>query len=290
MMRFTSMLTLLMIWGCATELNITLPYEGKQLVLYCILSPDKVASAQIDRTYPPTGDVLYEPPIKTAVIEILENDKVVETLKYTSGNAYESPRRFRPVAGRSYKIRASASGFPTVESDAETIPLSPQIVGSSVEKTNNNRISVEIKDYPNQTNQYSIQIAGTYEGKQVAINVLNLSRPDAISDNCGFRGNLNSFYYRDVCFDGTTLKTSYNSNLFGTVQVPDLNGRYISKNPDQIQIIVRNVSATYFNYYKFYPPEDIELAFKQPSSRLYNLKGGYGLFAVYNEKVVVYLN
>jgi hypothetical protein len=289
MIRYITIVSFLILGSCTTELNVELPFEGKKLVLWCVLSPDRVVSARVDHTYPPTGEFLYDAPITNANVELIENDKIIETLKYASDGIYLSAKQYKPVAGRSYKIRAKASGFPELESDIETIPLLPQVVSSGFEKQKNNQITVEIQDYKNQANQYSIQIIGTYGGKGVSINVTNLSRPDAISDNCGFRGNLNSFYYQDICFDGSTLKTNYSANLFGTVQEL-INGKLENKECDQIQILVKNISNSYFNFYKTIPPEDIDLAFKQPISKLYNLKGGYGLFASYNQRTLYYMN
>lgn len=260
-------------------------------MVWCILSPDKAVSARIDRTYPPTGELLYDAPITNATIELIENDKVIETLKYASDGIYTSPKQYKPIAGHGYKIRARANGFPDVESDLEIVPLFLQVTGSSFTKKENNRITIDLQDYKGQTNQYNIQITGTYTGKPVDISVENLSRPDEINDNCGFRGAApNTFFYPDVCFDGTVLKTSYSANLFGTVQALNSDGKFENKECDQVQLLVRNVSASYFNFYKTTPPEDIDLAFKQPISKLYNLKGGYGLFASYNQRTINFLN
>lgn len=291
MIRLISLIFFLVFWGCTTPLDVDLPFEGKKLVVWCILSPDKIISARVDRTYPPTGELLYDAPITNAIIELIENDKVIETLKYVSDGVYTSPRQYKPIAGHGYKIRARASGFPDVESDMEMVPLSPQVTGSSFIKKENNRITIDLQDYKGQINQYSIQITGTYTGKAVSISVENLSRPDAINDNCGFRGTTsNTFFYQDVCFDGALLKTTYSAKLFGTVQVLNSEGKFENKECDQIQIFIRNVSASYFNFYKTTPPEDIDLAFKQPISKLYNLKGGYGLLASYNQRTINYLN
>lgn len=290
MTRLLSSVFFLLLWGCTTPLDVVLPFEGKKLVVWCILSPDKTVSVRIDRTYPPTGELLYEASITNATIELIENDKVIETLKYASEGVYISPKQYKPIAGHGYKIRARANGFPDVESDLEIVPLSPQVTGSSFTKKEINRITIGLQDYKDQINQYSIQIMGTYKGKPVNINAENLSRPDDINDNCGFRGNLNTFFYQDVCFDGTILKTSYAANLFGTVQVLNSEGKFENKECDQVQLLVRNVSASYFNFYKTTPPEDIDLAFKQPISKLYNLKGGYGLFAAYHQQTISFLN
>lgn len=292
MTKLSFLLLLLLLGGCTTNIDISLPYEGKKLVLYCLLSPDRIVSARLDQTYPPTGKFLFVPPIGNATVQLLENQQVIETLAHAGDGMYVSAKKYQPVANRNYQIKVSAAGFPDLESDTETIPLPPQVVSSSFEKPSEYRLSVEIQDYKNQIDQYSIQITGTYTGKVIAINTSNLSRPDGISDNCGFRGNSNSFYYRDVCFEGKTLKTSYSSTLFGTVQglSSEESRKLGNKQADQAQIRVRNVSNAYFEYYKFYPPEDIDLAFKQPASRVYNLKGGYGLFASYNEQVVLFEN
>ena len=274
--------------GCSQNIDITLPYEGKKLVMLCILSPDRVLSAQIDQTYPPTGNIIFKT-VSNAVIEVYENDKLIELLTHTKNGIYESAKRLRPKIGYTYKIKARATGFPDLESDGAMIPLTPQVKNATFTRINGNILSLKIEDYPNQENQYSIQVLGTYQGNRVATNASNLSRPDGISDNCGFRGNQNNFYYRDVCFDGNVLEASYSTTLYGTVQIVNSKGNYENKDCDQVFLIIRNVGKAYFDYYKFYPPEDIELAFREPVSRFYNLKGGYGLFSVYTEVSIPFL-
>lgn len=280
----------LLIGACSTELAIPLPFEGERLVIRAIFSAGDTVTVSVDHTYPPTGEYRFSEGVTNATIYLYEGTRRVDTLRRVTKNKYQADPGIRPVPGQTYWLRVEAPGYPTVESQPETIPAYPDIAGATLDKKDRYTLSVTVQDTPNTRNQYEIRLIGYYQRWETGINADNLSRPDAIDDNCGFRGNRNAFFYRDLCFENRSLTTRYGSDLTGTPQfeADSLRGT-IKGNPvaERLVVRVRSVSEGYLNYYAYRSAEDIEQAFAQPASRYTNLKGGYGIVLAYAEKSVV---
>ena len=276
-------------WSCSRELAVPLPFEGPRLVILAVLSAGESITVTVDHTYPPTGETLFSAGVTNAKILLYENNLLVDTLRLLVKNQYVTKSTIRPAIGKIYRIKVEAPGYPSVESNEEMVPDFPVTRNVNVEKKDKYTLSVTIQDTPNARNQYEIRFISYYKKWETAVNLDNLSRPDAITDNCGFRGNQNAFYYRDLCFDNSSLTTNYGSSLEGTPRFEvDSLYRTIKGNPlaERVVVRVRSVSESYLKYYQYQSSQDIEQAFQQPASRFTNLKGGYGIMLLYAEKSV----
>ncbi|MBO0948623.1 DUF4249 domain-containing protein [Fibrella forsythiae] len=285
-----------LLFSCSRDLGIELPHEGNRLVIMAVLSADDSVKVLMDHTYPPTGEQLFDEGVTNARVLLYENDRLLDTLQRITKNRYAAKGTIRPVIGKAYRVRVEAPGYPPVESQPETIPPFPDLKTAVIEKKGGEyEVTVAIQDAPAVINQYELRLVSYYKEWETAINLRNLLRPDDVSDNCSFRGNLNTFYYRDICFENGLLTTRYGSSLRGTPQgrppiPPDslfIKGNEANPVADRAIVRLRTVNESYLNYYRYSPFADISQAFVIPTSRYSNVVGGYGIVLSYAERVVV---
>lgn len=286
------LLLLVAVVSCRTDPSIELPFEGSRFVVKALLSPDRPFSARVDHTYPPTGDILFDTTFSNATVVIYENNQLVDTLQYKHNNTYESRRGLKPRAGFSYRLQLTAPGFPDAESQDEIVPSVPTIGKVVLDKIDDYVVSLDLQNTTGQPNQYNIRLTGLYKGRRVELFVEDLLRPDGIVDNCGFRRDNETFFYRDACAVNRQLSIQFSSSLNGIVTDFFYQSGYEYEDPtrqsDQAHLQIRNVTNSYWNYYRTLPnDEGIEQAFLQPTTRYSNVKGGYGIVSAYNERIIL---
>jgi Domain of unknown function (DUF4249) len=108
--------------GCEQVIEVDLPPHIPQLVISCLFSPDSTMLALATASKP--LQALGEPgPVLNANIVVDENGTPWDTLRFLPGVElpyYQSQRK--PVAGRTYRVRASAPGYSDVQGE-DRIPL-----------------------------------------------------------------------------------------------------------------------------------------------------------------------
>lgn len=281
---------LVMLVSCHTDPGIDLPFEGSRIVVKMLLSPDHPFSVRLDHTYPPTGESLFDTTFSDATVVVYENNQLIDTLRYTQTNNYESERNLKPRAGATYRLRITAPGYPDAESRDEVVPPAPDVAKATLDKPDSYVVRLVLQNRTSESRRYNLQLTGLYKGKGVQLFVEDLVRPDGIVDNCGFRRDNETFFYRDACALNQQLSIQFRSTLTGNV--PDLSDPikfyYPVHQSDQVRVRIRSVTNSYWDYYRTLPnTEGFEQAFLQPATRSGNIQGGYGIVAAYNEQVVL---
>jgi hypothetical protein len=292
---------ILLFFSCEKGLDIDLPYDGDKLVIWGLLSPDRVVSIQLNKTYPPTGKSLFIDGIANATVTLYENDVLVQQLVHKGSGVYSSPTNFKPKSGKTYAIKATASGFPALSTLPETIP-SPffisrlevgQLFDSPVSSsTKALPISITWTDVANQENFYSI-LPQSYIGTQRFGGSFDIDTPSEL-DVCGFSFEPSVYNLSDKCFPNGTYTKKIGVNFsYASVTDKPLNDpliKNLTQTVDRIYILFRHVSKNYYQYmYSGNQPEIVLLAFASGYPRHTNVVGGYGLLASYNEQKITAL-
>jgi hypothetical protein len=302
MQPFKIMLKVLLvaiIAGCQKDLGVELPYEGKRLVVFGLISADSIVSVKVDGTGPPTGVFLYADSVADASVELFEDGVFLETLKYTGKGIYRSPNNFKPVTGKGYSIKVTAPGFPPAETSSEIIPsrvqLEEYILGDTIPSIftgeTARRVTFTFIDDAQESDFYNAIIIGQYKGNYTYLNTFVADRPyEASEDICGFPSEGSQYVLQDVCFNGQPFTFSLGVAMVGSVQ--EVKG--IDKRPgeqvecDQIFLRLRKITKTYRDYLRVagIENEGFLSAFTIPIREYTNIKGGYGVWAAYSEDVV----
>ena len=287
--------------SCEKELNIDLPFEGSRLVIYCLMNPDSAWSVKVGKTIPATGDHALDWGIETARVVVLEDGIAIDTLQHTGQGRYRSASAKGPRFNHDYQLNVQATNFPTAETLSEHLPdpvtvdkfrfdesvSSPFGSGKKAKK-----LLLTLRDDQQRINKYSVQVSGYYKGIYNALSIFGINRPDDVEDLCGFRTTENTFVLKDDCFNQGLFTVQLGVELTGFVQAELQEPGNLSNTRDADQIVCRvlSLSDSYYRYLKsYYQPEGFETIFNQPQNVYSNVKGGYGILAAYQQKVVIIL-
>jgi hypothetical protein len=294
--------TALLLGGCQKELGYDLPYAGDRLVIHGFLSPDRVVSVNVGKSYPPTGDHLFTGGISDATVSLYEDEAFVENLVHAGEGNYVSARGYHPVVGKAYSVKVTADGFPPAETLPEIIPapvaadaftFRDTVISPLNEQYPALRLSFQFTDTPGQVNYYLSNVVAYYRGEVLGVNVFDLDRAMGVEDMCVYYDGTN-FLVRDLCFPDQSFTLNLGVETRGSVQrrglvMPLDSIRKHGGNPsfDRAELYLSSITRNHYEYLKTsYQPEGIDLAFNGPRPQHSNVKGGYGILAAYNRHVL----
>ncbi len=292
----------LLLGGCQKELGYDLPYAGDRLVIHGFLSPDRVVSVNIGKSYPPTGDQPFTGGITNASVALFEDDVFLENLLHTEEGNYVSAGKYRPQVGKAYHIEVTAEGFPPAETLPETIPalvrvdsftFRDTIISPLNEDVPALRLSFNFTDTPGQANYYRPEVVVYYQDAELGVNVFDLDRAMGVEDMCAYYDGIH-FLVRDLCFTDQAFTLNLGVETRGSVQRDEATVsidslRKYGMNPrfDRAELYLSSITRNHYEYLKTsYQPEGIELAFNGPRPQHSNVRGGYGILAAYNRQVI----
>lgn len=210
--------------SCQKELNIELPFEGQKLVVESFLSPDEIITLKLNKTYPVTGKNVVIVGIINAKVDLYENNKLLETLKYQNKGRYFSENNTKPKIGYSYHFKIKSEGFTDVESIPETIPaelMNYQVIfdesfQSLYTNGESKKLQILINDIKEEDNFYSIKVKGEYRNRVVGVSWFRLGQIEDLGNFCGF--SRNDDFISDDCFKNNKITLNYAVGLNGTLR------------------------------------------------------------------------
>lgn len=124
-LNYLALLPLLFLLSCEQIIPIDLPEQAPVLVVNATFTPDSVWQARV--TSSQSIQVQDEPKAVTnAMVLILEDGAVIDTLAHVADDLYTSASGLKPLAGRTYTLRATAPGFAeTTGSDIAPVAVVP---------------------------------------------------------------------------------------------------------------------------------------------------------------------
>lgn len=277
--RQWSIILLFMLVACETVVEIDLPVHTPQLVANAFFHPDGLWDVTLTSSRDPLdrSEVDF---VEDALVNILENDQVIATLPYTGEGRYRTTSP-RPIAGRTYTLRAAAPGFATV-SASDAVPrevainrVETAIVGSGFDAEM--IVDIFFQDPPGERNYYHIMVIGNdnYGGRNPAYfesNDLILENADDFDiEDSRFGGD--EALFQDAVFAGSEyrLRISLNNLQF-----------YHS-----FQIYFSNISEAFYRYQRSALLQDRvdDNPFAEPVLVFDNIENGFGIFAAYNRTI-----
>lgn len=277
------LLVVLLFSACEQVIEIDLPEHTPQLVVNSTFSPDSLIYAEVSASKH-LQDTAYLHSVNNARLVVYENGLPWDTLAFVprtglAGPHYRSTRY--PVAGRTYRVRASAPGFADVEGE-DRIPMPVPLLsidrrdsvpGNSSEETYT-ELSVTFDDPAGEGDTYVIGIyfQDSVETDPGQFGYFNFPISSESSDpNLEYDFNSNTFTFADKTFDGrqTTIKIRVTEGqIFG----------------GKIYVILGTVSDHYFRYQRTMASY-LETAFNpfaEPVIVHSNMTPKMGIFAGYS--------
>lgn len=267
--------------------DVDVPEHQPKLVLYSTLEPESAFIASISNS---VGILSSDNPevIDNAQVEIYREDELLTTLQNNGGGFYfsESEDIF-PEVGVNYTIKASATGFETVESTTQVIaPISISLAQVTDSSFFNNELDgvevaevlIQFKDDINAENFYGLQLFSV-QGEFFQQIDFGASDP-SIGGNGGggFFADESSFNYNggvlfdDVIFNGTTKSLRVYVDTY-----------YLEGN-QELYVNLRHLSKDYYLHEQSsrLQNETGENPFGSPAFVYSNITNGFGMFGSTN--------
>jgi Domain of unknown function (DUF4249) len=271
-----STLLALIVMGCKPSTDeIELPVELDKMVLNGFFSPAEPFSLSVVSLQYPLSSVPNEP-IKTAVIELLEEGILVETLQYDDRQKrYISPKNFIPAEGKRYAVKASAPGYQTAQSEPDRVLPLPdfrriRLVDTVINDIKTARIEL-VNTNPLQP--YLTEFAflpGTISGQRYTF---KLQGDFTCLNQEGYSGvgmNIKSL----LCKSTPMLILFFDGQSYDPVALKT----------KAVMVSVGFASKAFYDYHTTYQSQALSggSIFSSPSSITSNVRGGYGLVAAHS--------
>jgi hypothetical protein len=273
---------------------LDIPFEGNKIVAYSFLCPSKPISVQVTQLEMIKGRPDTSVWLKTAIVKVFENKVFLQKLEYGSAGFYTSTNQYRPKKGNWYHFEITAPDFPSVVSEADSIPSYPV-------KFKKIAVTDSISIY---YGSVAGNLAITFDASKVQASFYGCSfksfnmlrsiteRPILERAYNGFGGLPCEFadmpysldlgiVFSNKCFQGDNQKVN-----FGYSSVFNDNG--ISVKTDSLHVLFHTLTPNTFKFaqslYLHYASRDLQSV---PSTVFSNVKGGYGFIGCYNTDTIV---
>ncbi|HEX8530685.1 MAG TPA: DUF4249 domain-containing protein, partial [Cytophagales bacterium] len=294
-MRKTGYLVLLgLAAGCERNVSVDLPKEPARLVVNALFTPDSVVRVQVSRSL----SVLERPRlsgVEEAEVKLYEEGREVGVLRPDSLRKFVYQSNGKPVqAGKNYAVVVSAPHYEPVTAE-NVVPLPVPIRNIAVNQAAGldlnggvyNVLRVTLGDPPGEENYYAVRVkviayetrtnpqTGTTDTLRRET-FCNLFAEPTVS---GLRSD-QQLLFSDESFDGRTAELlAYFYPLRGA-------GR------PEYRILLLSVSKAYYEYHRRLPDhlntQSFEVVGGEPVPMPGNITKGYGIFAGYSVREVVY--
>ncbi len=124
-LRYLGLLLLVFALGCDQIIELDLPEQVPVLVVNSLFTPDSTWAVSVTKSQ---SIQVNDPPttVTNAVVLIMENGAVIDSLVLSPQAVYVSPTGGKPVAGHVYTVKASAPGYAdAIGTDLAPIPVVP---------------------------------------------------------------------------------------------------------------------------------------------------------------------
>jgi hypothetical protein len=283
-------IVLLVFVSCESNLDLEIPYTKNQFVLYSELTPNKPVSIKIDRTYPATGNVIFDNSfLKNTIVEFYENNIKVEILKQNgTTNFFQTSTGLRPVEGKEYYFIVKADGFEEAKSRSVKIPS--KIIIDAVKLSEENVISslnpkipakrLQLEFNRNDKEYFITEISSYFQSYPISINVIPSKVPAEFGNPCVYQFASYLQVYNSKCYNQSRNVLDYTIELEGGVGEPIYGNRKITN----LQVKMSNVEDFYLEFYKNYTvSEGIFRALEPIRPTVTNIVNGYGAVLAKNE-------
>lgn len=280
----------LLMASCEKDISVDVPQQSARLVLNSVNVLGEQIRVRLGHTVPILNyNGGTEPNIPDALVLLYENDELADTLAY-SPDEHEYISTITSKPGRAYKVKAAASGFPSVEASTEapvtvTLGLGYE-PNAGTDRFNNrmDRLEATFTDIPGDvTDYYRLRIIKAGLNFQYfAGGCIESSDPDienlldeTIGDVLCYSGE--GIFCNDRNFNGQSKMISLLVNHKELQSVADSNG-----NNSYIMVWLDHISEPYYRYLKTtaYLIHNNSNPFAEPTNASTNISNGYGIFTI----------
>lgn len=269
------LLSLLLLAGCETVVELDLPDHDPKLVVNSVFNPDSLFTVDLSSSQSVFTDNPYVP-VTDATVQVYQGGQLLFDFQHKGDGLYQADTK--PEALQHYELRVSAPSHTPVkaESHVPAAALLRDLKASRVPATNVRDagilLSFTFGDDPNRENYYYVQaftpaispIDGEAYNRAISIQFIN-----PIKDEFNME---NRWFFSDKLFNGQQLPLE----LF-----------LESSQPEERHVQVAHITKEYYDYVRTLSKQSYRDNFGvTPIPVSSNIRGGMGLFAGYNSVTV----
>lgn len=292
-----------LLFSCSKEIDFKNNIIENKLVLNGLLCPDSLISVHLSRTNTILSDEILV--IENATVSLYCNGKYLETLPYFNNGIYKSKTVF-PQPDSVYTITAEAEGYPAI-SATDTVPRSTRIIYGTHSSGNT------YDEYGDPHHDYEITISDPPVKNFYELYFIIQSSPNIYFDKYIIDFQIYpviadpvlrsdseldywvfTYVFTDNFFNGTNylMKNKFLSAAVGG----EFANQFVPTDSEDKYAILRTTSLAYYNYRKSWVrhsnnqqignrvEEPLFMTLVGDPKPMYsNVKGGYGIFAAYNQ-------
>jgi hypothetical protein len=271
--------------GCETVVDVPLPDHDSQLVVNDLFTTDSLWRVSVTRSRGIKEARGGFPPVTNATVELLEGDRVIDTLaldeRAGSKPFYRSTDRERPQPATEYTLRVSAPGFETAEATGRAPAPVPFGVSRDGMPGPGPQFELVITDTEGRGNYYAlflyekIFVDGQFIGtRQLTFRSSSPLLKENVQENLDERTTetYRSALFSDATFRGETRAVSFQLHRFGD---------YSSTEESRPFVVLASLSEASYEYQRTAALADDtqENPFAEPVQVHSNVRGGLGIFA-----------
>jgi hypothetical protein len=284
--------------SCERETQIDIPRQDPKLVAESRQGQGDRPEARISRTrsttdpMPPYG--ASDPNIvKNAIVLLYENDVFRDTLKYdVAEEKYKAPTA-TVAAGKTYKLVATAPGFPAAEAISITPALVPINSYTLTHDARNDRdgnpqdeLKIVFNDNGGTEDFYLVRLKAGYGGYLYCVNTNDKDVEKLVYDDPLYPEEClpsDRLLIADANFNGTT------KTLIFFVSAHSLDPQVTSSGTSRATVELLHINKDYYRYIKSLNSYEnaTDNPFAEPVNLYSNVKNGYGLFTTFARDVRV---
>jgi len=296
-------------FSCTKEVVIDIPQEKPKIVVYSTIVPFTIPIPK------PLGIKLQSSlhtfdnspsNINDAHVLYFENDILKDTLEYNESlNKYNFANSISdyPIAGNTYSLKIQKAGYETISATTK-IPSKVTITDTAIipiayiDETDNcfSEISLTFTDPADEINFYEIAVSVPAFNYDSTKDFYELSSYDNIITSESYYPSLIRFdvdkpkylLFNDKSINGK----EYTLRVYYSPPQREEDERYIANH--YITVHLRNVTADYYKFktsmiqHLYNNEEDILYGMGEPINIISNINNGYGLFAGFNNDIVMF--
>lgn len=284
---FTIILSSLFFCACQKEVPLDAEEIEPRIVVNCIFSAGDTIYAHLSES----RNVLYDyelPNLATADLKLYDNNGTLLGNFTHQTEGYYALNNYVPVAGQSYKIVASATGFETVEAETNTPAIISVNAIDTLRKGNEMTYAIKFSDDPSVVNYYAVVIeqisivddgfGGYYTYSDYYFETSEIFTQNGNTDVDGVKyGSI--FLFSDATFSGGECVFDASTYIYEE-----------STDSNIVVVSLLSLSEDYFKYklsYDKYQQTEGD-PFAQPVQVYSNVKNGFGIFggnSVYSDSL-----
>jgi hypothetical protein len=280
--------------SCEKELDIQIPYEGDEYVIYGELPLAEPVSIYVTKTSAVNGVLDFEVALEDLTVLLYENEMVIDTLELTEHNYFRSDYRIKTKLGNQYHIdifnkantliAATQSQTPSKLLENISFTVKPESIKSSNVGIDARELFISIKDEDAADNFYSFNMRAYSSGKRSSITTFVIGKNPDIKDNCGFFFR-EGYTFTDKCFINEIGVISHGVELRSYDSIRD-----VVRIPDSVVVTFKTIDKYYYDYFASITEVSLfENAFVAPQPLKSNMRKGLGIWSPVNTQRFTYI-